>query len=292
MSDDLEDTHRDDSNSSSIVQVEGDDSAKKLSKRKRKASSFRDAVKKGEKYVKPSKEPKSPKEARVSKRQAPREDENVADRVDSNASNGKSNDRTIAEGSQLTAGDTKEQPPKKKQKTKDLSESDQQQTESKPKDVRFIVFVGNLPYNTTLDTLKEHLAPSKPDLVRLPTVKPVNSASVSKARGFAFVEFVGPDARRRMNACLNLHHTEFQGRKINVELTVGGGGSKSSKRREKIKEKNRKLEEERQSKRTAKAETESNAGSRHVAAVTTTDSSTTNDSTFVHPSRVARLGNK
>ncbi len=60
-------------------------------------------------------------------------------------------------------------------------------------------------------------------------------------KGFAFVEF---DSHRILERALNLHHTVFLGRKINVELTAGGGG-KGSQRQTKIEEKNLKLNMER-----------------------------------------------
>lgn len=41
------------------------------------------------------------------------------------------------------------------------------------------------------------------------------------------------------------HHSELDGRKINVELTAGGGGTKSEERNRKIKDKNEALNEER-----------------------------------------------
>jgi nucleolar protein 6 len=44
---------------------------------------------------------------------------------------------------------------------------------------------------------------------------------------------------------LSKHHSDFKGRRINVELTVGGGGNKSENRKKKIKVKNDSLAEER-----------------------------------------------
>ncbi|KAF3219125.1 hypothetical protein TWF106_007235 [Orbilia oligospora] len=132
------------------------------------------------------------------------------------------------------------------------------------KDGRFIVFVGNLPYTTTQATLTAHLSTVKPTGVRIATYKPgeapkgrgfkskkpTPSSSLEEdskgsetiCKGYAFVEF--PDAGR-MKSCLSLfHHSEFEGRKINVELTAGGGG-KSSDRKERVKAKNESLNTER-----------------------------------------------
>ncbi|KAK6502299.1 hypothetical protein TWF506_002882 [Arthrobotrys conoides] len=130
------------------------------------------------------------------------------------------------------------------------------------KDGRFIVFVGNLPYTTTQATLTAHLSTVKPTGVRIATYKPgekpkgrgfklpkttSSSSENSKepetiCKGYAFVEF--PDAGR-MKSCLSLfHHSEFEGRKINVELTAGGGG-KSTDRKERVRAKNESLNTER-----------------------------------------------
>lgn len=65
--------------------------------------------------------------------------------------------------------------------------------------------------------------------------------STSKSKGFAFVEFVNKVA---LQQALRLHHTELDGRKINVELTAGGGG-KSETRISKVKERNKELHEQR-----------------------------------------------
>lgn len=127
---------------------------------------------------------------------------------------------------------------------------------TKPKD-KFIVFVGNLPYDTTDATLQAHFQKIMPFTLRHRT-----DPKTKKSKGFAFLEFENYD---RMQTCLKLyHHTEFDPaehapegaatagrnkskgpRKINVELTVGGGG-KTEGRKDKIKVKNQRLEEQRE----------------------------------------------
>jgi len=59
-----------------------------------------------------------------------------------------------------------------------------------------------------------------------------------RSRGCAFLEF--SKASGLQNA-LRLHHSELDGRKINVELSAGGGG-KNEARVKKLKEKNAKLD--------------------------------------------------
>ncbi|ODQ79552.1 hypothetical protein BABINDRAFT_161938, partial [Babjeviella inositovora NRRL Y-12698] len=96
---------------------------------------------------------------------------------------------------------------------------------------RFILFVGNLPYDTTEADLMAHFKSSEPSRIRLRTDK-----------GIAFVEFDQDTAevRSKMDIALSRHHSTLKHRKINVELTVGGGGN-SEARVAKLKEKNLKL---------------------------------------------------
>lgn len=121
---------------------------------------------------------------------------------------------------------------------------------------RFIVFIGNLPYTATTQTIQSHFSKLQPFTVRHSTNK-----ETGRSRGFAFLEFEGYD---KMKTCLKLFHRSLfeassdqlhagmgkgkrsQARKINVELTAGGGGGKSAARKERIKGKNEKLEGERE----------------------------------------------
>lgn len=126
---------------------------------------------------------------------------------------------------------------------------------------RHIVFVGNLPFTATADTIQAHFASLSPIHVRCMS----DPAADSKpCRGFAFVEFAKV---WHMRTCLDkFHHSMFEdgvspARRINVELTAGGGG-KTKRRQEKIQEKNRKLDENRtkriQREKTAKVEARAN----------------------------------
>ncbi|CAK5280308.1 unnamed protein product [Mycena citricolor] len=111
---------------------------------------------------------------------------------------------------------------------------------------RFILFVedlGNLKYTTTAEAIKAHFAIcDPPPTVRLRTPKPSASGRpIVKSKGCAFVEF---SHRNALQQGLKLHQSELEGRKINVELTVGGGG-KSDSRLGKLKERNKGLFEQR-----------------------------------------------
>ncbi|KAG9064879.1 hypothetical protein KI688_003141 [Linnemannia hyalina] len=107
-----------------------------------------------------------------------------------------------------------------------------------PKNQKFIVFVGNLPYNITKEQLEKHFEScGKISSVRIQTDK-----ATGKGKGFAFMEFPEPES---MQKALYFHKTLFNKRPINVELTAGGGGNKSATRKKKIADKNEALNEER-----------------------------------------------
>ncbi|OAP58033.1 hypothetical protein AYL99_07123 [Fonsecaea erecta] len=180
---------------------------------------------------------------------------------------------------------------------------------------RFIVFVGNLPYETTSEQIKEHFSKLSPTSVRHSTDK-----KTGKSKGYAFVEF---DSYDKMKTCLKLyHHSMFdpagkdngaddekdsgdqrsqkrekksKGRRINVELTAGGGG-KSKDRQAKIKTKNEKLKEERERRRLKEKAEREKAGPKTKGPPETGANATAVAGTEVkdsrgdiHPSRLSRV---
>ncbi|CDR44958.1 CYFA0S16e00474g1_1 [Cyberlindnera fabianii] len=193
------------------------DSVEKLTKKQRKALEFRK-----------SKEEKAVVEEETKKRK--RDDEEVETAT-------KEATTTEAPG---------EGEPKKKRKTR-RGKKGKGSSNGAP---RFLLFVGNLPYDVSTTELVTHFAAASPDNIRLRTEK-----------GIAFLEFdgSGSDIQKKMGVALKMHHSTLRGRKINVELTVGGGGN-SKNRLEKIKAKNDKLDDERkdeiQKKKTEKAKKE------------------------------------
>ncbi|KAJ2657069.1 hypothetical protein IWW48_004720 [Coemansia sp. RSA 1200] len=102
--------------------------------------------------------------------------------------------------------------------------------------VRFIVFVGNLPFSATAEELKTFMKSANPTSVRLMTNK-----DTGKSRGFAFAEF---STSADLKQALRFHHMRLGTKKINVELTAGGGGN-SDNRKQKLKRRRDELEEER-----------------------------------------------
>lgn len=142
--------------------------------------------------------------------------------------------------------------PKKKKKTKAVDQDEkaaagQEVTPQKSK--RFILFVGNLSFKTTVDELQAHIKPTgvTPLSVRLQTDQKTNTP-----KGFAFIDL--PNAQA-LDKVLNLHHTSLAGRRINVELTAGGGGSGEA-RKAKIAKKNERLDVERETAQKTKRDAE------------------------------------
>jgi len=187
-----------------------------------------------------------------------------------------------------------EHKPKKAQKTSEQKES---KTPS-----RFIVFVGNLPFDATAAQVKQHFSKLAPTSVRMSTDK-----ATGRGKGFAFLEF---DVYDKMKTCLKLyHHSIFdphhkdgaeapddkrKGRRINVELTAGGGGGKSKDRKAKIITKNKKLEEERERQRIKdKADKEKAArksrGAPGTGANAESGEAPQDNRGVVHPSRLSRV---
>lgn len=149
------------------------------------------------------------------------------------------------------------------EETKDAKQTDEKGEAAANDQRRFIVFVGNMSFKSTADDLGKHFAShcGETPTVRLLTKRADTSkrSALSKSKqksiakgkaadpgaatskGCAFVEFA---SHRAIQKALQYHHTQFQGRSINVELTAGGGG-KGQDRKARIDKKNKELEEER-----------------------------------------------
>lgn len=136
-----------------------------------------------------------------------------------------------ADGTDAADGET----PKKKRKTRRGKKGKGTNGGSGP---RFLLFVGNLPYDIQQAELVSHFKNANPDRIR-----------IRKEKGIAFLEFDNDnqEIQSKMDTALRMHHLVIRNRKINVELTVGGGGN-SEFRQQKLKEKNAKFEEERKTK--------------------------------------------
>ncbi|KAL0580802.1 hypothetical protein V5O48_001178 [Marasmius crinis-equi] len=140
-------------------------------------------------------------------------------------------------------------------KSEDSKSSKRRKTEGdKP---RLILFLGNLKYTTSQDSISEHFnACDPPPKVRLLTPKTSSDKTTTKSKGCAFLEFENRDS---LQQALKLHHSKLDGRTINVELTAGGGGNSES-RLKKLRERNKKLHGERKPGKETKSSKGENAG--------------------------------
>ncbi|KAK9470205.1 uncharacterized protein V1510DRAFT_423708 [Dipodascopsis tothii] len=266
--------------------------AKKLSKRQQKALEFRNAAKEKRKLAIQGSDPVDAEEADadVTSKIATKAKEKLPDELYKSQKEATKKERLEKKQAALEKKNAEKEevlkakakleakPAKTKKRKVDRDDAENSAGATKKsktaneKGNRFLLFIGNLPYSTTENTLREHLAACKPDQIRLPT-----NPTTNKLKGFAFAEFTGDQAVKRMNVCLRMHHTEFEGRKINVELTAGGGG-KSDNRKEKIRLKNEKLEEERRE--IAKDKTKAKTSASTASSTDTTEGT-------IHPSRAA-----
>lgn len=183
----------------------------KVSKKKQKALSFRKSKEDREKD----------KQDKVKLAEEKKEQE----RIEQEKKEEESKKRALEEDSE----------PKKKRKTRRGKKG---KGVNGGKGPRFILFVGNLPFDIKQEELEIHFKNAKPDRFR-----------IRKEKGIAFMEFDSDskEIQSKMDHALGMHHLELRKRKINVELTVGGGGN-SENRTAKLKEKNEKLSEERREK--------------------------------------------
>jgi nucleolar protein 6 len=132
-------------------------------------------------------------------------------------------------------------PARKRMKPSSEQKADEKADNSNNKQ-RFILFLGNLRYTTTLETIQQHFAScDPPPKVRLLTPKAASGRTTTKSKGCAFLEF---SHRNALQQGLKLHHSDIDGRQVNVELTAGGGG-KGEGRLQKLRERNKGLDDQR-----------------------------------------------
>lgn len=97
---------------------------------------------------------------------------------------------------------------------------------SKKKVNPYILFVGQLSYDTTKEELFQHIQKQLVDEHKVTEhnvqIRMLQDIKSKKSRGMAFVEIKSDDPEF-MYSCLKLHRTYLKGRRINVERSAGGG---------------------------------------------------------------------
>ncbi|XP_014219922.1 nuclear localization sequence-binding protein [Copidosoma floridanum] len=117
--------------------------------------------------------------------------------------------------------------------TPQVKKQNENRNEESPKKRRYVLFVGNLTYDTTTVDIKKHFL-TKVDMVkdvRIPLLPNTNTP-----RGFAYVEV---ENTMDYEKALSLHGTFIRGRMINVEYSLPG--SKKVGKKPELVHKNKKL---------------------------------------------------
>lgn len=86
------------------------------------------------------------------------------------------------------------------------------------------IYVGNLPYNTSDDELREFFS----QYGSIDDIKLISDFQTGRSKGFGFITFSSDDEGKN---ALNANDTEFQGRKLRVNTAKentrrGGGGGR------------------------------------------------------------------
>nr|XP_022899671.1 nucleolin-like [Onthophagus taurus] len=115
--------------------------------------------------------------------------------------------------------------------TKQTSPNNKSQQKGKS---RYVVFVGNLPYDIEKQQLMDHFE----KVGEIHDIRIVTDPKTKKPKGFAYVEVKNEDSYQK---ALGLHNTFINGRKINVQYTQGGK-KKGEDAKKEIKAKNMKLQ--------------------------------------------------
>ena len=91
-------------------------------------------------------------------------------------------------------------------------EKEKNKNDAEAKKKRYVVFVGNLPFNITSEEIKKHFLTKVGNIVdiRIPT----NDANTP--RGFAYVEFAN---NTDFEKAFSLHHSMLNGRRVNVQYS-------------------------------------------------------------------------
>ena len=90
------------------------------------------------------------------------------------------------------------------------------------------VFLGQLPYSASEADVRGHF--KRGGITSRIGVRLLTHRDTGRSRGLAFVELA---SEADMHTALRLHHSPMDGRRINVERTVGGGGAAAG-RKEKL----------------------------------------------------------
>ncbi|WAQ92297.1 hypothetical protein PtA15_16A203 [Puccinia triticina] len=135
----------------------------------------------------------------------------------------------------------------KRRKRKNAAKLKEKEEIQKRKSSKLILFVGNLPFDISVERLKsffsEHCGEEPSVRLMTPKTSQSTDGKPPATKGCGFIEF---ESSAALQKALRLHHTplsaetggpansrenvEKKARKINIELTAGGGGSSENRR--------------------------------------------------------------
>ncbi|KAJ7596587.1 hypothetical protein C8J56DRAFT_1105695 [Mycena floridula] len=151
---------------------------------------------------------------------------------------GKAKATAVEAGPAVAAATSEKKSKKRKREEEEEGVEAKPEKKAKKAKQRYILFLGNLKYTTTVAAITAHFSKcDPPPSVRLLTPKVTSSKPNNKSKGCAFLEFSHPNA---LQQGLKLHQSQLDGRMVNVELTAGGGG-KGQARTVKITQRNKGL---------------------------------------------------
>lgn len=174
------------------------------------------------------------KKKKIKKQEEPSESDSDSDSSDSNSTGDKAKDRAAVDKKDKKSEEKAEKKDDKSKKRKreekndkvqqkegdDDSSEHKNESNKKKKYNENLVFIGQLPFTATVDSIKEHF--SRYGVYAIDNIRLLSDKNTGKSRGIAFMEV--SDSKQLVLA-LRAHHTKMSGRMINVERTVGGGGT-------------------------------------------------------------------
>eukprot|EP00128_Syssomonas_multiformis_P007173 Colp12_sorted_trinity150504_noHs@18500 len=179
------------------------------------------------------------------------EDVNGEEEDDGEEEGDKDNDKKDVEDKDVTAESEEEEVLVKKETKKTESKEEAPQKKKKnrrPKkkhksevlesEGRQILFVGQLPYDVTVEQIKEHFAKHGAGDI---AVRMLTDKNTGKSKGMAFIDVATEEAAAK---ALAVHHSKLSGRRINVEKSSISG--EKGKREKEVKETKKETEKERQ----------------------------------------------
>uniref|UniRef100_A0A0P4WGI1 RRM domain-containing protein n=1 Tax=Scylla olivacea TaxID=85551 RepID=A0A0P4WGI1_SCYOL len=110
-----------------------------------------------------------------------------------------------------------------KKKAGDAGDKSESKKKQQQPEKKYVLFLGNLPFELTDDEVREHFKVVGDNIVRVTLMQLKKSG---KGKGYGFIEFKDAAA---YNKALKLNLSQLKDRKINVQFTTPGKNTKTRK---------------------------------------------------------------